>query len=103
MPRPSRTSAFGDNSKATYCSLSACYLKTFSQPSELSLRGGGWGFPPATFKGKEKKKELKETPSCLIPRLLVVFTQHLEFLVTTLALNIMVASYCMIYLSGEVI
>ena len=31
--------------------------------------------------------EPKEIPSCLIPRLLVVFTQQLEILVTTLALG----------------
>ena len=37
-----------------------------------------------TFKGKQKKIELKEIPSCLIPRLLVVFTQQLEILVTAL-------------------
>ena len=33
MPGPSRTCAFGASSKATYYSLSACYLKTFWQPS----------------------------------------------------------------------
>ena len=32
MPRPSRTCAFGASSKATYYSLSACYLKTFWKP-----------------------------------------------------------------------
>ena len=31
--------------------------------------------------------EPKEIPSCLIPRLLVVFTRQLEILVTTLALG----------------
>ena len=57
-----------------------------------SLRAGVWGFPLATmnlvpgyFHWKKKKKEPKETPSCLIPRLLVVFTRQLEILVTTLA------------------
>ena len=37
---------------------------------------------------KENKRKIDptETPSCLIPRLLVVFTQQLEILVTTLQL-----------------
>ena len=44
MPRPSKTSAFGASSKATYYSLSACYLKTFWQPciKILCKLGGGW-------------------------------------------------------------
>ena len=58
----------------------------------LSLRGRGRGFPPVTknvapsyFHRKiEGKKEPKEIPSCLIPRLLVVFTRQLEILVTAL-------------------
>ena len=61
----------------------------------LSLRGGGRGpgaggrgFPPAimnVFPGYfQRKIEPKEIPSCLIPRLLVVFTRQLEILVTTL-------------------
>ena len=33
---------------------------------------------------KGRKVEAKETPSCLIPRPVVVFTQQLEILVTTL-------------------
>ena len=41
--------------------------------TRLSLRGGGWGFPPAT---------MSKIPSCLIPRLLVVFILQLEILVT---------------------
>ena len=55
----------------------------------LSLRGGGWGFSPATnlprllLKENKRKMEPKEIPSCLIPRLLVVFTWQLEILVTT--------------------
>ena len=59
--------------------------------SGLSLRAGGWGFSPATkrvtpgyFHWKMKKKEPKEIPSHLIPRLLVAFTRQLEILVTTL-------------------
>ena len=41
-------------------------------------------WPPATFIGKQKKIEPKEIPSCLISRLLVVFTQQLKILVTAL-------------------
>ena len=50
----------------------------------LPLRGGGRRFPPATFIGIRRKIEPKEIPSCLIPRLLVVFTRQLEILLTTL-------------------
>ena len=59
----------------------------------LSLRDGGCGFPLATinvapgyFRKKNKRRNiaLKEIPSCLIPCLLVVFTQQLEILVTSL-------------------
>ena len=48
----------------------------------LSLKSGGRGSPPATmnvaprllsFENK-RKTEPKEIPSCLIPRLIVVFT-----------------------------
>ena len=38
----------------------------------------------AIFMGKLKKIEPKEIPSCLIRRLLVVFTRQLEIVVTTL-------------------
>ena len=56
----------------------------FSYPG-LSLRGGGQGFPPATINvtprllllENGRKIEPKVTPSCLIPHLLVVFTQQL--------------------------
>ena len=58
----------------------------------LSLRGRGWEFFPATknvpqLLSKEnygRKTEPKETPSCLIPRLLLVFSWQLKILVTTL-------------------
>ena len=58
----------------------------------LSLRGRGWEFFPATknvpqLLSKEKysrKIEPKETPSCLIPCLLLVFSWQLKILVTTL-------------------
>ena len=40
--------------------------------------------PPPLSKENKRKIEPKETPSCLIPRLLVVFTRQLEILVTTL-------------------
>ena len=53
-------------------------------------QGRGWGFlaatmnvAPATFIGKYKKNR-KETPTCLISRLLVVFTRQLKILVTAL-------------------
>ena len=53
-------------------------------------QGRGWGFlaatmnvAPATFIGKYKKNR-KENPTCLISRLLVVFTRQLEILVTAL-------------------
>ena len=49
--------------------------------SGLSLRGAGRGFPPDTFKGNKRKIEPKETPSCLIPRLLVILSQILKELV----------------------
>ena len=65
----------------------------------LSLRVGDWGFPPATMnvapecsqkkigekeiKTRRKRIEPKETCSCLILCLLVIFTQQLEILVTT--------------------
>jgi len=60
--------------------------------SGLSLRGGDWGSPPATknvapsysHRKKRRKIEPKEIPSCLILRLLVVFTPQLEILVTAL-------------------
>ena len=51
------------------------------------VQGRGWGFlaasinvAPATFIGKYKKNR-KETPTCLISRLLVVFTRQLKILV----------------------
>ena len=47
----------------------------------MLLRGGGQGISPGYF---QMKIEPKETPSCLIPHPLVVFTQQLEILVTTL-------------------
>ena len=47
-----------------------------------------WGryFSPATFVGKQKRNvtKIKLIPSCLIPRLLVVFTRHLEIVMTSL-------------------
>ena len=35
----------------------------------------------------QRKRKEKGTSSCLIPRLLVVFTRHLEILLTTLSLS----------------
>ena len=58
----------------------------------LSLRDEGWGFPPATMDIApgyyQMKIEPKETPSYLVPCLLVVFTQQLEIVVTTLVILI---------------
>ena len=59
--------------------------------SGLSLRAGGRGFPsyyecgPQLLSSENRRKiEPKEIPSCLIPGPLVIFTQQLEILVTTL-------------------
>ena len=41
-------------------------------------------FPQLLSEENRRKIEPKEIPSCLIPRLLIVFTQQLEILVTTL-------------------
>ena len=41
-------------------------------------------FPRLLSKENKRKIELKEILSCLIPRLLVLFTRQLEILVTTL-------------------
>ena len=57
------------------------------------LRGGGWGFLPATInvapgffhrKLEKKKRSKKELSSRFILCLLVVFTWQLEILVTSL-------------------
>ena len=56
------------------------------------IKGQGPGISPSycerlprlLSKENERKIEPKEIPSCLIPRLLVVFTRQLEILVTTL-------------------
>ena len=70
-------------------------VRVLYQLTGLSLRAGGWGFPlaamnmaPGNFHGKIEEiiMEQKEIPSCLIPCLLVVFTQQLEILVTLLSL-----------------
>ena len=42
--------------------------------------------PQLLSKENKRKIDPKETPSCLVPRLLVVFTLQLEILVTTLSL-----------------
>ena len=64
-----------------------------NQISGLSLiKRRGPGISPGYYvhlprllsKENERKIEPKEIPSCLIPRLLVVFTWQLEILVTTL-------------------
>ena len=70
-------------------------VKVLYQLTGQSLRSGGRGFRLATMnmaagdchrKIEEIIMEPKEIPSCLIPRLLVVFTQQLEILVTPLSL-----------------
>ena len=70
-------------------------VRALYQLTGLSLRAGGRGFPLATMNmapGDFHRKigeiimEPKENPSWLIPRLLVVFTQQLEILVTALSL-----------------
>ena len=56
------------------------------------IKGRGPGISPGYYelgpwllsKENKRKMEPKETPGCLIPRLLVVFTLQLEILVTTL-------------------
>ena len=56
------------------------------------IKSWGLGISPSYYEcgpwllslEKGRKVEAKETPSCLIPCLLVVFTQQLEILVTTL-------------------
>ena len=56
------------------------------------IKRRGPGISPSYYerglrlRSKEKKRKIepKEIPSCLISRLLVVFTRHLESLVTTL-------------------
>ena len=52
--------------------------------SGLSLRAGAGDFPRLLLLENRRKVEQKEIPSCLIPRILVVFTRQLEILVRTL-------------------
>ena len=66
-------------------------FSVYSFSSELSLRAAGRGFPLATMSvapgyllENRRKIEPKEISSSLIPHLLVVFTQQLEILVTTM-------------------
>ena len=55
------------------------------------IKSRGLGFPPATMNVPpgyfHRKIEPKEIPSCLIPHILVVFTQQLEILVTALYMH----------------
>ena len=55
------------------------------------IKSRGLGFPPATMNVTpgyfHRKIEPKEIPSCLIPHILVVFTQQLEILVTALYMH----------------
>ena len=65
--------------------------------SQVNTKGGEWGpgispgyyecGPGLLLLENRRKLEPKETPRCLIPRLLVVFTQKLEILATTLELK----------------
>jgi len=50
--------------------------------------------PWLPLKENRRKMEPKETPSCLIPHLIVVFSQQLETLVTTLIISIIFRSVC---------
>ena len=59
------------------------------------IKGWGPGISPSYYEcgpllllENRRKLEPKETPRCLIPRLLVVFTRQLEILATTLLLAI---------------
>ena len=70
-------------------------VRVLYQLTGLSLRAGGRGFPLAAMnmvtgefhrKIEEIIMEPKEISSCLIACLLVVFTQQLEILVTSLRL-----------------
>ena len=64
----------------------------FSQDGRAVIKRPGPGISPNYYehlprllsKENERKIEPKEIPSCLIPCLLVVFTQQIEILVTTL-------------------
>ena len=66
--------------------------KLNSDKHRAVVKGRGPGISPGYYehgpqplsKENRRKIEPKEIPSCLIPRLLVVFTQQLEILVTTL-------------------
>ena len=64
----------------------------YNDVNRAVIKGRGPGISPGYYergarllsKENRRKIEPKETPSCLIPRLLVVFTRQLEILVTTL-------------------
>lgn len=63
----------------------ACH-KPHRQPAGLSLKVGGRGFPHGYY-GHDPRLlswETKEIPSCLIARLLIVYTRQLEILTTAL-------------------
>ena len=61
------------------------------------IKRWGPGISPSYYEhgpwllSKENKRKIDptETPSCLIPRLLVVFTRQLEILVTTLSAGVL--------------
>ena len=60
------------------------------------IKSWGPGFSPGYYEcgprllllENRRKKEPKEIPSCLIPRLLVLFTRQLEILVATLVISL---------------
>ena len=68
--------------------------------SRAVIKWWGLGYyergPWLLSKENRRKIEPKETPSCMIPRLLVLFTQQLEILVTTLPIHFPLLLGCMI-------
>ena len=77
-------------SRSCFVFLYFYYSKQIKTKAVIKRRGLGIFpsyyelFPRLLSKENERKIEPKEIPSCLIPRLLVVFTRQLEILVTTL-------------------
>ena len=88
--------SWGEDNVITLFKIIFCFHYTavfkFLRCIRVVIKSGGQGiFPgyhecgPWLFLLENRRKiEPKEIPSCLIPRLLVVFTRQLEILVTTL-------------------
>ena len=73
------------------------YTQAIVTCTGLSTRAGGWVFPSATdykvpwllsLENRRKIEPKEKIPSCLIPRLLVIFKWRLEILVTTLPIHV---------------